>query len=336
MPRAWTLISVAEEARQYHGNTQYMEELEKNYRYDSDVANHLQISAGDLVFIRDTKTVLGMARILKITSEKNKKPRNRCPVCNTTGLKLRKTISPPWRCQDGHEFDVPVTESIEVTTFKASYGNSFIPLNRSLSVKDLKGAAPRPNDQLSIEEVDVTRINAEQAFSDLQSLEMLQQFLQAIHPDPEGYTFLDTNLPLDSESSYSPNFADTRKRIIQSISLRRGQKQFRNKLIRRYGQACMISGCHLMEIVEAAHIWPYRGEKDNHPGNGLLLRADLHTLFDLDLLGVNPTTRSVQLHPSVREAGYAHIEGKSLLISGPQQPSAEALAARWQSFLSES
>jgi HNH endonuclease len=35
-----------------------------------------------------------------------------------------------------------------------------------------------------------------------------------------------------------------------------------------------------LDILEAAHISPYRGEEDNHPENGLLLRADLHTLFD--------------------------------------------------------
>ncbi|MEH1887220.1 MULTISPECIES: HNH endonuclease signature motif containing protein [unclassified Nostoc] len=32
--------------------------------------------------------------------------------------------------------------------------------------------------------------------------------------------------------------------------------------------------------LEAAHIIPYSETENNHPSNGLLLRADLHTLFD--------------------------------------------------------
>jgi hypothetical protein len=42
----------------------------------------------------------------------------------------------------------------------------------------------------------------------------------------------------------------------------------------------VISGCRTPAVLEAAHISRYLGEKDNHPTNGLLLRADLHTLFE--------------------------------------------------------
>src|SRR5271155_3471993 len=43
-------------------------------------------------------------------------------------------------------------------------------------------------------------------------------------------------------------------------------------------------------LLEAAHISPYRGLQSNHPQNGLLLRADLHSLFDLGMLAVDPLT----------------------------------------------
>jgi hypothetical protein len=33
-------------------------------------------------------------------------------------------------------------------------------------------------------------------------------------------------------------------------------------------------------VLEAAHITPYRGAATNTPSNGLLLRADVHTVFD--------------------------------------------------------
>jgi hypothetical protein len=39
-------------------------------------------------------------------------------------------------------------------------------------------------------------------------------------------------------------------------------------------------------------------------GNGLLLRADLHTLFDLNFLGIEPDTLTVRVHPSAQKEGY--------------------------------
>jgi hypothetical protein len=87
------------------------------------------------------------------------------------------------------------------------------------------------------------------------------------------------------EEPFAPVPGDWRVSAFRQIKERRGQQKFRNILRERYGESCMVSGCCLMDVIEAAHIAPYRGEKDNHPANGILLRADLHTLFDLDLLG---------------------------------------------------
>ncbi|MEI9912276.1 MAG: HNH endonuclease signature motif containing protein [Bacteroidota bacterium] len=84
--------------------------------------------------------------------------------------------------------------------------------------------------------------------------------------------------------------------IQRQLKERRGQKQFRDAIIKRYGSKCMVTGCKIPDILEAAHINPYKGEKDNHPANGLLLRADIHTLFDLDLIGIHPTSFAVSFH----------------------------------------
>ena len=94
----------------------------------------------------------------------------------------------------------------------------------------------------------------------------------------------------------------------------------------------MISGCDLLDVVEAAHIWPYRGQHDNHPDNGLLLRADLHTLFDLDLLGIHPDTLRVSIASDAKRGDYAPFDGSSLVVRGNRRPSSEALAKRWSVF----
>ena len=82
---------------------------------------------------------------------------------------------------------------------------------------------------------------------------------------------------------------------------------------------CMVSGCQLVDLLEAAHIRPYRGENDNHPSNGLLLRADLHTLFDLDLLGIDPETLLVRLADPLPQLDdwhkrIFHVHGKDASI----------------------
>src|SRR5438128_10230178 len=93
----------------------------------------------------------------------------------------------------------------------------------------------------------------------------------------------------------------------------------------------LACGVTLMDVVEAAHIKPYRSDADNHPANGLLLRANLHTLFDLDLIGIEPASLIVRVHPDAKEAGYGEFDGLKLKCSS-SQPSAEALALRWKSF----
>lgn len=83
------------------------------------------------------------------------------------------------------------------------------------------------------------------------------------------------------------NETDARKRALRAIVLRQGQGTFRRKLLEVYGGTCCITGCAFEQVLEAAHIQPYRGEHTNAVENGLLLRADVHTLFDLYLLWID-------------------------------------------------
>src|SRR5690606_14516906 len=95
-------------------------------------------------------------------------------------------------------------------------------------------------------------------------------------------------LSKEDEAAYLHSEIDDRESVFRSIKARRGQQKFRESLCKRYNNTCVVTGCKILDILEAAHIMPYRGKKDNHPSNGLLLRADIHTLFDLDLIGIDP------------------------------------------------
>ena len=136
---------------------------------------------------------------------------------------------------------------------------------------------------------------------------------------------------LPEDVPYIGQLADCRARLWQQICLRRGQAKFRDALLQRYGGICVVTGCVLSCVLEAAHIDPYRCEAHNHPENGLLLRADVHTLFDLDMLGVNPATYRIALHPNALSA-YPDLDGAPLRCVPASRPSRHALERRFASF----
>ena len=135
----------------------------------------------------------------------------------------------------------------------------------------------------------------------------------------------------DEDSPYSPSGIDERETISRQIRARRGQKNFRDALRARYGDQCVITGCSLLAIVEAAHISPYLGPKDNAPDNGLLLRADFHTLYDLDLVAIDPTTLRVCVHPEL-PSEYQRFAHQRINAERPDRPSETALQIRFDRF----
>jgi hypothetical protein len=125
--------------------------------------------------------------------------------------------------------------------------------------------------------------------------------------------------------------ADARARVLREVVQRRGQRKFRKALIAAYSGRCAISGCPVTPLLEAAHITPYLGPDTNSITNGLLLRADLHTLWDLGLLAVDPDTHMVWVSPEINDPTYQGLAGTHLM--GPahpaQQPSIAALQEQW-------
>ena len=133
---------------------------------------------------------------------------------------------------------------------------------------------------------------------------------------------------LDEEGYFDPkNVIDARERIETSIVRRRGQMAFRKKLLAAYKGRCAITGCKIEEVLEAAHIISFKGPDTNRVANGLLLRTDLHTLFDLSLLAVDSKTMTVIVSPVLKGSCYAEYQGKKLKLPDDQRagPGCEAL-----------
>ncbi len=69
---------------------------------------------------------------------------------------------------------------------------------------------------------------------------------------------------------------------------RLGQGGFRVVVTDAYQRRCAISGEKTLPVLEAAHIKPYAEAGPNKVQNGLLMRADLHILFDKKYITIDP------------------------------------------------
>jgi len=115
------------------------------------------------------------------------------------------------------------------------------------------------------------------------------------------------------------SITDARDKVLRAITRRQGQPGFRQMLIAAYGGKCAITGCDAIEALEAAHIMAYRGLETNHPTNGLLLRSDIHTLFDLGLIAVNADDFSVLVASQLLGTVYGEYVGRPVTLPADPQ-----------------
>ena len=145
-------------------------------------------------------------------------------------------------------------------------------------------------------------------------------------PEPAEKPRKDPGAVFDPE-----NVADERERVRADIVRRQGQGKFRANVLHAYGYRCAVTESDVEAVLEAAHILPYRGPAHHDVRNGILLRADLHTLMDRHLLRIHPTTRRVVLHPSLHDSQYAELNDAQIRepLDPGSQPHRRYLEAAW-------
>lgn len=322
MINAWSFLTFGED-RQYGGNAGYEDDLQRVYKYDSKVPNHKQVAKGDLAILRGKRDVYGFATITSIIKKRGVKVLKRCPECNSTSIRYRPSKNPHWRCDDRkHEFEKPHATELEVDLFEAGFGGTFIFLNGELTIPVLREISVKRNDQLAIQRLNIEKLE-ELVKGNLTADRIM---LRAVASAP--LDFVDS---AEDTSEFTPSMVDQREKVLREIRARRGQRKFRNEILKRFGGQCVVSGCKVQELLEAAHILPYRGEEYNHPSNGLLLRTDLHTLFDLGLIKIEPQTLTVCIADSIQDPNYSQFNSRTLIFTDRNLPSMEALQMRWES-----
>jgi putative restriction endonuclease len=113
---------------------------------------------------------------------------------------------------------------------------------------------------------------------------------------------------------------------------RLGQGTFRASIIDGFGRRCAVTGEKTLPILDAAHIRPFADGGEHQPGNGVLLRTDVHRLFDLGYVTIADDHR-FEVSRRLREdyengREYYELHGRPIRAPDDDRflPSAEALA----------
>jgi hypothetical protein len=139
---------------------------------------------------------------------------------------------------------------------------------------------------------------------------------------------ISTDHEMTSIPAEAPNDI-VRERKSVSALVRKGQSVFRKRLIHLYDGKCAMSGVDVEAALDAAHIDDYATSGVNASTNGLLLRSDLHDLFDAGLIVIDPDTLTISIDPNLRQSYYGQFEGKKLRDRNDgERPSRAALAAK--------
>jgi len=106
------------------------------------------------------------------------------------------------------------------------------------------------------------------------------------------------------------------------ITPRLGQGGFRLAVTDAYSRACAVTREHSLPALEAAHIRPFAAGGEHAVSNGLLLRSDLHRLFDRGYLTVTPGRR-IEVSGLLREHfknGHSYYPLHGQEIAAPLRP----------------
>ena len=287
MAGAW-LVIVAGDDRQHGGNDGYDDEPSGHYSWDSTVANATSLEPGDRIVLWNKKMLLGASIIEQIATGRGRKPLYKCPVCGKADLKARKKKKPIYRCGCESEFDEPEIELCEVVTYRSRHDAGWVDLYGKLDGPTLRRLCTSPKSQQSMRPL---RWDA---------------FITAL----EEPNIRETLSPLRVRES---RIAGGHRRA--TVRLRLGQAAFRRKLLAEQGSVCAFVGPCPDAALQAAHLYSYADLGIHHSSGGLLMRSDIHVLFDEGLLAVDPVSACIDVGPSLRRYDvYGHLHGNGLHI----------------------
>ncbi|GLZ33935.1 hypothetical protein Lesp02_61230 [Lentzea sp. NBRC 105346] len=316
-PKAWALFS-ADGDRKYGGNNGYPDVLGSSYVYDNKVGNSKRLRKGHVIVVRNDEDALGIARVSRIEEQDGvPKLQRGCPKPDC-GSKFdeRSKQRPKYRCRkdDCHfEFDEPAEKTVEVTQYVAYYGGTWRALDGAITAEELKQACTDGAVQNAIRPLDVGKLEAMLERVAVQLPPELTETSTTAKVESTRRKVTDQDEPATSDQDSdgrTDGQAPTGGRREVRTKARIGQKPFRKELIKRYGHVCAVTGRAPAEVLQAAHLRDFAEHESHNLDEGVLLRADVHLLFDNNLLAVDPTTWKVVLAPSLADyPDYTKLNG---------------------------
>jgi hypothetical protein len=256
--RAW-LVTTKSDYRRLGGSAKYDDDPLSHYSYDSNVANSRQVAVGDKLVFWDEESLIGASTIASIEQASGTKQISRCSNCGTTNIAARKTKSPRFRCDDCHEeFEVPTVEDVDVTLYRTDHEQGWVDLAGLLDGPTLRGFTPYS--QNSIRRID------------------WNQFAYALEAVAGPVALAPVTIAQEQIIGGG--------HTVRQVSVRIGQPAFRAELMKKHGAVCAFTGPTPAEALEACHLYSYAEIGRHDVQGGLLLRRDLHRLFDQGLLAV--------------------------------------------------
>ncbi|MEU5420760.1 HNH endonuclease signature motif containing protein [Streptomyces sp. NPDC020667] len=287
MGTAWLVLAVGEDLSR-GGNDGYDDNPSEHYSWDSRVPHSGDLKPGDVIALWDKRALLGLSVIERIDIAQAVKNTYTCPHCNKADFKPRVRKKPRYLCKCGKEFEDSVARRTSVTAYRSSHAAAWVDMPGILDGRTLRQLCDSPGSQLS---------------------------MRPMHWEVLREAIARTGAPTTVQ------IADTAHRAIHGghrqavVRARVGQAAFRRQLLETLGEVCAFTGPAPAAALEAAHLYSYATSGEHHSEGGLLLRRDIHRLFDLGLIAVNPATLTADVAGRLRPFPvYAALHGSSLTV----------------------
>ena len=179
---------------------------------------------------------------------------------------------------------------------------------------DLPNCAPGSNDKRMVREhllllanygilkkVDSANRNrfGEKYYLSTIDLENVKDILQTVPGEVPAGVDINKVVPVH----YAPATIRTRKFV--EVTSRPNQAKFRKALLANFNCKCLISGEVVNDVLVACHVHEVKDGGSDHSDNGVVLRADLHILFDKNKLRISQDG-DVLFSPDIAEVSTYH------------------------------
>ncbi len=303
--------------RGHGGNAGYDDQVDAYYSWDSNVPNAKKISPGDVVVLWDKERVLGVSVVEQIDVSRGTKVLNRCPACGTTRIAVRKSATPRYRCmKDGchAEFNDPSIDVVAVDQYVARYDAAWTSLDGVVDTALVKALAVHRGDFNAMRPLDGAKLRL--ALGDRHA----QRALARIDARETSM------VPL----AHAGTAVDFTQGFVHSVvRVRRGQTKFREHILALQGETCAFTGPAPRRALEAGHLYSYARLGEHHAHGGMMLRRDIHRLFDDGLIAVDPGRLVADVSPELeRYPQYARLHDAPLSID-VRDDQVDWLARHW-------